>query len=54
MTAVMKPEAMERLAKALSVGRLGQVQEIAHTVRFIVENDYFAGRVLELDDGSRG
>ncbi|GAA5214765.1 SDR family oxidoreductase [Corallincola platygyrae] len=53
MTAVMKPEAMERLAKAIPAGRLGQAEEIAHTVKFIVENDYFTGRVLELDGGIR-
>jgi len=35
------------------VGRLGQPAEIAHSVRFIFENDFFTGRVIELDGGLR-
>ncbi|GIU23546.1 SDR family oxidoreductase [Shewanella sp. MBTL60-007] len=53
MTAAMKPEALERLEKMVPVGRLGQAQEIAATVRFIIENDYVNGRVFEIDGGIR-
>ncbi|WOT04156.1 SDR family oxidoreductase [Shewanella youngdeokensis] len=53
MTAAMKPEALERLEAMVPVGRLGQAQEVASTVRFIIENDYVNGRVLELDGGLR-
>ncbi|MCG9730829.1 SDR family oxidoreductase [Shewanella sp. Isolate13] len=53
MTAAMKPEALERLEKMVPVGRLGQAQEIASTVRFIIENDYVNGRVFEIDGGIR-
>lgn len=49
MTAGMKPEALERLTAGIPLGRLGTPEEIAHTALFIVENDYFSGRVLELD-----
>ncbi|WP_144209498.1 SDR family oxidoreductase [Shewanella donghaensis] len=51
MTAAMKPEALERLEKMVPVGRLGQAEEIASTVKFIVENDYVNGRVIEIDGG---
>jgi 3-oxoacyl-[acyl-carrier protein] reductase len=53
MTAAMKPEALERLEKVVPVGRLGQPEEIASTVRFIIENDYVNGRVFEIDGGLR-
>ncbi|ABL99588.1 SDR family oxidoreductase [Shewanella amazonensis] len=53
MTAAMKPEALERLEKMVPVGRLGQAEEIASTVRFIMENDYVNGRVFEIDGGIR-
>lgn len=51
MTVGMKPEALERLEKMVPVGRLGQAQEVAATVKFIVENDYVNGRVFEIDGG---
>ncbi|PIW62350.1 SDR family oxidoreductase [Shewanella sp. CG12_big_fil_rev_8_21_14_0_65_47_15] len=53
MTAAMKPEALERLEKLVPVGRLGHADEIASTVRFIIENDYVNGRVFEVDGGIR-
>ncbi|MFB2718330.1 SDR family oxidoreductase [Shewanella xiamenensis] len=53
MTAAMKPEALGRLEKLVPVGRLGQAEEIASTVRFIIENDYVNGRVFEVDGGIR-
>ncbi|PSW20294.1 short chain dehydrogenase [Photobacterium sanctipauli] len=49
----MKPEAIERLQKMIPVGRMGEAQEIAHAVKYIFENDYFTGRVLEIDGGMR-
>jgi len=53
MTAAMKPEALERLEKMVPVGRLGQAEEIASTIRFIIENDYVNGRIFEVDGGIR-
>ncbi len=47
----MKPEAKERLKSMIPVGRLGEPNEIAQAVKFIFENDYFTGRVLEVDGG---
>ncbi|MEZ5525242.1 MAG: SDR family oxidoreductase [Pseudomonadales bacterium] len=53
MTGSMKPEALDRLVQAVPVKRLGQAQEVAKAARFIFENGYFSGRVLELDGGLR-
>ncbi|KEI70384.1 SDR family oxidoreductase [Endozoicomonas elysicola] len=51
MTGSMKPEAKARLTAGIPVGRMGTPEEIAQTVGFIFENDYYNGRVLELDGG---
>jgi len=49
MTDSMKPEMRERLEKMKPVGRLGEADEIAHTVKYIFENEFFTGRVVEID-----
>jgi 3-oxoacyl-[acyl-carrier protein] reductase len=53
MVASMKPEAHERITSAVPLQRTGAVEELAHAIRFIVENDYYTGRILELDGGLR-
>ncbi len=53
MTAGMKPEALEKMTSAIPLKRMGTPEEIAHGVAFILENDYFSGRVLELDGAMR-
>ena len=49
----LKPEAIDRLKKMIPVGRMGEASEIADAVKYILENDYFTGRVLEVDGGMR-
>ena len=49
----MKPEALEKIAAGIPAQRLGQPNEIAQTVEFILENDYVNGRVIEIDGGLR-
>lgn len=51
MTDAMKPEMRERLEKMTPVGRLGEAVEIAHTAKYIFENELFTGRVVEIDGG---
>ncbi|QIZ78888.1 SDR family oxidoreductase [Ferrimonas lipolytica] len=51
MVAAMKPEALARLEQAIPVGRVGQPDEVAAAVEYIIDSDYFTGRVLELDGG---
>ncbi len=51
MTDAMKPEMRDRLEKMKPVGRLGEAEEIAHTAKYIFENEFFTGRVIEIDGG---
>ena len=53
MTGGMKPEALEKMTSAIPLKRMGMPREIAHSVAYILENDYFSGRVLELDGAMR-
>lgn len=39
--------------KQIPQGRFGDVEEVTHAVRFVIENDYFNGRVVDLDGGLR-
>jgi len=49
----MKPELIERAIAAAPLRRMAQPEEIAHAALFIAENDYFSGRVIEVDGGQR-
>lgn len=49
----MKPEVLKKILAPVPAGRLGEAEEIAHAALFIAENDYFNGRVLEVDGGLR-
>jgi len=51
MTDAMKPEMRERLEKMKPLERLGNADEVAHTVKYIFENEFFTGRVVEIDGG---
>jgi len=53
MVLTMKTEALEKIAAGIPAKRLGQPDEIAQTVEFILENDYVNGRVIEVDGGLR-
>ena len=53
MVASMKPEALEKMAAGIPLKRLGTPTEIGHTVVYLFENDYFTGRIVELDGGIR-
>ena len=53
MVASMKDEAKARITSAIPLNRTGTLDELASTVRFITENDYLNGRILELDGGLR-
>jgi 3-oxoacyl-[acyl-carrier protein] reductase len=53
MVQAMKPSALEKLKSMIPIKRLGNPDEIAHTVEFIIENDFVNGRNLEVDGGLR-
>lgn len=49
----MKPEALAKMEGLIPAGRVGEPDEIAHTVQYLVENDYVNGRDIEIDGGLR-
>jgi 3-oxoacyl-[acyl-carrier protein] reductase len=49
----MKPEAREKLTSAIPLRRIGDPDEVASTVQFILENDYVSGRCFGIDGGLR-
>jgi 3-oxoacyl-[acyl-carrier protein] reductase len=51
MVESMRPEVLEKVIKPVPMRRLGEPEEIFQAVRFIVECDYFTGRVIEVDGG---
>lgn len=53
IVAAMKPEMIERSAAAVPLKRMAEPNEMAHAAIFIAENDFFSGRVIEVDGAHR-
>ncbi len=53
MVMAMKPEAREKLTAHIPLRRMGEPDDIARTVQFILENDYVSGRCFDIDGGLR-
>ncbi|TDN96172.1 MULTISPECIES: SDR family oxidoreductase [Halomonas] len=53
MTASMRQDMLDKLTSGVPLKRLGQPEDIAESVAFIMTNDYFTGRVIECDGGLR-
>jgi len=53
MVQSMKPEAREKLTAGIPLRRMGEPDEIAHTVEFILQNDYVSGRCFDIDGALR-
>ena len=51
--AAMRPEILDKLTAQVPLRRLGEAGEIAHAATFIVENDFFTGRCVDVDGGMR-
>lgn len=49
----MKPEMVEKMVNAVPLKRMAEPAEMAHAAVFIAENDYFSGRVIEVDGAQR-
>jgi NAD(P)-dependent dehydrogenase (short-subunit alcohol dehydrogenase family) len=45
------PEEREAGVRRIPLGRLGSGEEVAHTVLYLLENDFVTGEVLTLDGG---
>jgi len=53
MVRAMKPEALAKLQAMIPAGRIGEPEEIAHTIQYLIENDFVNGRNIEIDGGMR-
>ncbi len=53
MVAKIKPAIRDRIVSMIPLKRLAQPEEIARTALFILQNDFYDGRVLEIDGGLR-
>ncbi|MCC5862490.1 MAG: SDR family oxidoreductase [Gammaproteobacteria bacterium] len=53
MVASMKPEALDKMKAMIPLRRMAEPEEIAHTVVYLIENDYVSGRVVEVDGALR-
>ncbi len=53
MTQACGQEILDGIVAQIPWGRMGDPGEISHTLRFIIENDYVNGRVIEVDGGLR-
>jgi 3-oxoacyl-[acyl-carrier protein] reductase len=51
MVASMRPDALEKVIAPVPLKRLGQPEEIWQAIRFVIECEYFTGRVVEVDGG---
>lgn len=47
------PGVLEGIVKKTPLKRLGTPQEIVKAVRFVIDTDFFSGRVLQIDGGLR-
>ena len=53
MVANVPEKILSKIKSRIPLRRLGKPDEIGHTAIYILENDYFTGRVLEVDGGLR-
>ncbi len=53
MVAKIEQRVLDKIASRIPAGRLGEMEEISKAVQFIIECDFFNGRVLEVDGGHR-
>jgi 3-oxoacyl-[acyl-carrier protein] reductase len=50
-TEFLSPELKDMLSKATPFGRVAEPEEIAHTVVYLLENDYVSGEVIDVNAG---
>ncbi len=53
LLAGMPPEMLDKVTAPVPLKRLGLPEEVAHAAVFIVENDFFTGRAVDIDGGLR-
>ena len=53
MVAAIREDVKQKIIEQIPTRRLGEPSEISHSVFYILENDYFTGRIIECDGGLR-
>ena len=53
MVQQIRADVLDKLKAQIPLGRLAEPKEIAHTARYIIENDYFTSRTISVDGGYR-
>ncbi len=53
MVAKIGQKVLDKIASRIPAGRLGEMEEISKTAQYIIECDFFNGRVIEVDGGHR-
>ena len=53
MVAKIPPKILDRIISTIPLRRLARPEDIAGAALFILENDYYSGRILEIDGGLR-
>jgi len=53
MTRSIRDDVRKRIEGVIPLGRMGLAEEISHALRFVLENDYVNGSVIEVDGGLR-
>lgn len=53
MVTAIKPEVLRKITASIPLDRLAEPEEVAAAIEFIFTNDFFTGRILELDGGMR-
>ena len=49
----MRPDVLEKMLASVPLRRAGKPEEVAQAAQFIIENDFFTGRCIDLDGGLR-
>jgi 3-oxoacyl-[acyl-carrier protein] reductase len=53
MCATIRQDILEKIIQNVPMGRLGESEEVSQAVQFIIKDDFFTGRFLEVDGGMR-
>ena len=53
MTEAIREDIRERIVGQIPLGRMASMEEISHALRFVLENDFVSGRVIEVDGAGR-
>jgi 3-oxoacyl-[acyl-carrier protein] reductase len=53
MTEAIREDVRRRIVEQIPLGRMASMKEVSHALRFVLENDYVSGRVIEVDGALR-